>query len=130
MASRRAFIAGSAAAALLPSVSAAQTARPEPWKTLRETTVLPPAVETGRQRVGDVELYYAIYGKGRPVVLLHPGLGHADYWANQIGPLSQDFQVVVVDLRGHGRSTGSDTPLSYALMADDVLQLIRKLHLS
>ena len=99
----------------------------EPWRTLRQTVPLPPVVESGRQKVGDVDLYYAIYGKGAPVILLHPGLGHGDYWANQIGPLSQDLQVIVVDLRGHGRSTWSPRPLSYGLMAEDVTLLMRKL---
>jgi len=79
-------------------------------------------------QVDDVELYYAVYGKGPRVLLLHPGLGHGDYWANQIGPLSQDYEVMVVDLRGHGRSTRSAKPITYELMADDVTYLIRRLH--
>ena len=111
----------------LATPAAAQVA--QPWTSLRGTAPLPPQRESGRIDVGDVELYYAVYGRGRPVVLLHPGLGHADYWANQIGPLSQEYQVVVIDLRGHGRSTGSDRPLSYRLMAADVLAVIRKLNL-
>lgn len=100
-----------------------------PWTSLRATVPLPPAVESGHIDVGDADLYYAVYGRGRPVVLLHPGLGHADYWANQIGPLSQEYQVVVVDLRGHGRSTASDRPFTYRLLADDILVVIRKLNL-
>lgn len=107
----------------------AQTARPQPWATLRTTAPLPPTVKTGQLKTGDVELYYSIYGKGAPVVLLHPGLGNSDYWANQIGPISQTRQVIVVDLRGHGRSTRSDRPFSYELLAGDVLNLIRKLNL-
>lgn len=113
----------------LATPAAAQVSMTEPWASLRGTAPLPPVTESGRIDVGDVDLYYAVYGKGRPVVLLHPGLGNADYWSNQIGPLSQDYQVVVVDMRGHGRSTGSDQPLSYGLLADDVLTVIRKLNL-
>ena len=121
--------AGAAALFGGPGAALAQLARPEPWKSLRATTPLPTPVESGRERIGDVELYYAIYGKGQPVIFLHPGLGHADYWANQVGPLSQTHQVVVLDLRGHGRSTRSDKPLSYRLLADDVMKLMQKLHL-
>lgn len=95
------------------------------WESLKATAPLPPVVKTGRQDVGDVELYYAIYGRGDPVILLHPGLGNADYWANQIGPLSQTHQVIVVDLRSHGRSSASPELLSYRLMADDVVRLIK-----
>ena len=123
-------LAGLCAVALLAGATpaAAQIAG-QPWASLRTTVPLPPQTESGRVDVGDVELYYAIYGKGRPVVLLHPGLGHSDYWANQIGPLSQEFQVVVVDLRGHGRSGASARPFTYALFADDILALIRALDL-
>jgi len=125
---RRVLLGGLLAAALAAAMPAVAQA-PAPWTTLRETVPLPAVVETGRVKVNDVQLYYAIYGRGRPVVLLHPGLGHSDYWANQIGPLSQAYQVIVIDLRGHGRSTGSDRPLSYELMADDVMQVLRKLHI-
>jgi len=104
--------------------------RADPWTTLRATTVLPPPRESGQERVGDVALHYAIYGKGKPVILLHPGLGHGDYWANQVGPLSQDYQVIVVDLRGHGRSTASKQPLSYGLMAEDLTRFIQQMHLN
>lgn len=119
-----------AVATAAPAVALAQSLPPQdPWTSLRGTAPLPPVLKTGRQRVDDVALYYAIYGRGDPVILLHPGLGNADYWANQIGPLSQDFQVIVVDLRGHGRSTGSATPLSYGLMAEDIVSLIKTLKL-
>ena len=118
-------LAGLCAVALLAGATpaAAQIAG-QPWASLRTTVPLPPQTESGRVDVGDVELYYAIYGKGRPVVLLHPGLGHSDYWANQIGPLSQEFQVGVVDLRGHGRSGASARPFTYALIADDPMALL------
>lgn len=122
------------AAALVTAAAAgggalAQVAPAAPWKSLRDTTPLPFTNETGHVEVGDAELYYAVYGKGRPVVLLHPGLGNADYWANQVGPLSQHYQVIVVDLRGHGRSTRSEAPFSYGLLAEDVLRVMQKLHI-
>jgi pimeloyl-ACP methyl ester carboxylesterase len=102
---------------------------PRPWESLRPTAPLPPVGKTGRLKVDGAEIRYAIYGEGRPVILLHPALGHGDYWANQIGPLSQDFQIIVVDLRGHGRSTGAGKPLSYVLRAEDVVRLIKTLKL-
>lgn len=123
-----AAICGATILGALSAPALAQDARSQPWTTLRATTVLPSPVKTGRQKVNGVELYYAIYGKGRPVIFLHPGLGNSDYWANQVGPLSQDYQVIVVDLRGHGRSSGSDQPLTYELMASDIVRLIKTLN--
>lgn len=101
-----------------------------PWTQLREMGPAPRPDDTGTIRVGDAEIYYASYGKGRPVVLLHGGLANGDYWASQVGPLSQNYQVIVPDLRGHGRSTRGTRPFTYALLAGDVLQVIQKLHLN
>ncbi|HYG27434.1 MAG TPA: alpha/beta hydrolase [Caulobacteraceae bacterium] len=97
----------------------------QPWESLRATAPLPPVKETGRLKVEGAELHYAVYGEGHPVILLHPGLGNSEYWANQVGPLSQDFRVITVDLRGHGRSTGGSAPLTYRLLAEDVVRLIK-----
>jgi pimeloyl-ACP methyl ester carboxylesterase len=125
------LLAAALALQLAPCTGAlAQQPVPQRWQTLGgPAPLLPPPVTTGRHRVGDVELFYAVYGQGDPVVLLHPALGDSEDWNNQVGPLSRDLQVVVVDLRGHGRSTGSDAPFSYPLMAQDVVSLIKALRL-
>jgi pimeloyl-ACP methyl ester carboxylesterase len=74
--------------------------------------------------VNGIKLYYEIYGEGDPLLLLHGGLGNGTYFANQIPVLAEHFQVIVVDSRGHGRSTFNETPISYEVMADDVLALL------
>ncbi len=109
--------------------ASSQVVQADPWKSLRETAPLPYTKEKGLIEVGDVKLRYAVYGKGKPLILLHSGLGHGDYWANQVGPLSQEYEVVLVDLRGHGRSTRSDAPVSYGLLAEDVTVLMQKLRI-
>ncbi|MEW5958706.1 MAG: alpha/beta hydrolase [Chloroflexota bacterium] len=87
----------------------------------------PPAkapLETGMAPVNDIQMYYAIYGEGEPLILLHGGLGNSDYWENQIAPFSEKYKVIAVDSRGHGRSTVSEQPIDYSLMASDVLTLM------
>jgi pimeloyl-ACP methyl ester carboxylesterase len=69
-------------------------------------------------------MYYAVYGEGEPVLLIHGGLGHADVWGFQVPALAEDHKVIVADSRGHGRSTRSDQPFGYELMADDYLALL------
>lgn len=90
------------------------------------TAELPPAVESGMAPVNDIEMYYATYGDpdNPPLILLHGGLGNADYFVNQIPAFSEDYYVIAADSRGHGRSTMSDQQIGYALMASDVLALM------
>jgi pimeloyl-ACP methyl ester carboxylesterase len=87
---------------------------------------LPPAVESGMAPVNDIEMYYATYGDptNPPLILLHGGLGNADYFVNQIPEFSEQYYVITPDSRGHGRSTMSDQQIGYALMASDVLALM------
>jgi pimeloyl-ACP methyl ester carboxylesterase len=85
---------------------------------------LPTPTESGMAPVNDIQMYYAIYGEGEPLILLHGGLGNADYFANQIPAFAEHYKVIAVDSRGHGRSTVTDTPIGYSLMASDVLALM------
>ena len=93
----------------------------ELWKTLPQPLPTPKAVKSGYAKVNGVEIYYAVYGSGKPLILLHGGLGNTDYWGSQIGPFSAKYQVITIASRGHGRSTRDDQPYSYHLMASDVL---------
>jgi pimeloyl-ACP methyl ester carboxylesterase len=70
-------------------------------------------------------IWHASYGDGPPVVLLHGGLGHAGNWGYQVPAiLSAGYRVIVIDSRGHGRSTRDDRPYSYERMASDVLAVM------
>lgn len=56
--------------------------------------------------------------------MLHGGLGDDDYFVNQIPAFDKDYQVIVMDSRGHGRSSFDDKPISSERMASDVLGLL------
>jgi len=79
--------------------------------------------------INGVRIYYETYGSGRPVLVLHGGGGSLWTMRNQIRALAPTHFVIAVDSRGQGRSTDSDAPLSYALMADDMLKLLEHLHI-
>jgi pimeloyl-ACP methyl ester carboxylesterase len=99
------------------------------WQTLPPT---PPPIHgevTGTASVDGIRLFYATIGDGPPVVLLHGGLANADYWGNQVRALAPHHKVILVDSRGHGRSTRNAAPFGYDLMADDVVALLDTLHL-
>jgi pimeloyl-ACP methyl ester carboxylesterase len=94
------------------------------WMQLGDVAAMPAPAESGYADVNGIEMYYATFGAGEPLILLHGGLGNADYWGNQVPELAKQFKVIVADSRGHGRSTRSVEPYSYDLMASDVVALM------
>lgn len=102
---------------------------PEAWKTTPLPPEPPPPSERERTKVNGVTLGWARWGEGPPLVLLHGGAGQGEHWAFQLPDLAKHFTVYTVDARGHGRSTRDERPLSYALMADDLLALLDALKL-
>lgn len=81
-------------------------------------------VERFVEREG-ARIWYAAFGSGPPVVLLHGGLGHSGNWSHQVAALvDAGYQAVVVDSRGHGRSTRDARPYTYELMAADVCAVL------
>ena len=82
---------------------------------------LPIATEEGYVEHDGARIWYTTYGSGSPVILLHGGLGHSGNWGYQVPALIKSgYRVIVIDSRGHGRSTRDDRPYSYELMASDV----------
>ena len=94
------------------------------WLTLPSTPTLPASTHSGYAPVNGIKIWYAVFGKGKPVILLHGGLGNSNYWGNQVPELAKHYQVIVMDSRGHGRSTRNDQPYGYDLMASDVIGLL------
>jgi len=75
----------------------------------------------------DAKIYYEVYGKGQPIVLLHGGLfGSTVEMARIIDSLSVDFQVIAVSTRGHGKSEIGTEPLTLEQRANDALTVIRE----
>src|SRR5690242_21429013 len=81
-------------------------------------------------RVRDVELYYEVSGQGDPIVFIH-GLGSSTYdWEHQIAYFAKHYQVVVFDVRGHGRSAKPRGPYSIPLFAADAAEVINTLDIA
>jgi len=99
-----------------------------PWERFPPTPTLPKPEHSGTASVNGIKLWHAVFGHGSPVILVHGGLGNSNYWGLQIPELARHFQVIVLDSRGHGRSTRGDEQITYHLMASDVLGLMDVLH--
>jgi pimeloyl-ACP methyl ester carboxylesterase len=107
----------------------ASIAHAEPqWLTLPPTPTLPQTAQSGYAPVNNIKIWYASFGpkasQGEPVILLHGGLANANYWGNQVKALQSRYRVIVMDSRGHGRSSRDDKPYGYDLMASDVIGLM------
>lgn len=97
----------------------------QPWLTLPPTPRLPDnAIKSGYAPVNGVKIWYSVFGRGKPVILLHGGLANSNYWGHLVPALSNRYQVIVMDSRGHGGSTRDSEPISYDLMASDVLAVM------
>ncbi|MGC2600694.1 MAG: alpha/beta hydrolase [Rhodomicrobium sp.] len=109
---------------ILVILFAPQAIAAERWETLPPTPAPIHSERSGQPSINGISIYYAVYGQGSPVILLHGGLANSDYWGNQIPALAQYHTVIVMDSRGHGRSTRDSRPYGYDLMADDVIALM------
>ena len=83
----------------------------------------------GYETINGARLYYAVFNArgGRPVILLHGGFGSSDQWGDEVPRLTRDHEVIVLDTRGHGRSTLGTAPLHYDLLASDVAAIMGRL---
>jgi len=79
--------------------------------------------------VNGINLYYETHGTGRPLILLHGGLGSGEMFGPVLPMLAERHQVVAVDLQGHGRTADIERPIDVRLMAGDIAALIDHLGL-
>jgi len=108
--------------AILPAYSV------ERWQTLPPTPLLPAGTAGQRAMINGVQLWYAQWGarnKGVPVLLLHGGALNSNYFGELVPTLvSHGYRVIAMDSRGQGRSRRAAGPITYHMIATDVLRLL------
>jgi pimeloyl-ACP methyl ester carboxylesterase len=115
--------------ALTPARAAPTVTARSRWQVLPLPPAMPAPATSGEVEVDGARIYYATFGHGDPVVLLHGGLGNSDHWANQVPALADKFEVIAIDSRGQGRSTRTRAQATYDVMAGDVLAVLDHLKL-
>src|SRR5258708_25724589 len=71
-------------------------------------TATPKPTRSGHTAVNGVNYYYAVYGKGEPLLLLHGGLGQIEMFGSNLTKLAKIRQVIGVDLQRHRRTPLGD----------------------
>jgi pimeloyl-ACP methyl ester carboxylesterase len=100
------------------------------WETLPVEQRLSPLAKEGYVDHEGARIWYGTAGKGEPVILLHGGMESSLSRGNQVPALIKTHhEVILIDSRGHGRSTLGPYPLSYERMQSDVVAVMDTLHL-
>ena len=106
---------------------------PHQWLTLPPTPVLPKPATEGSVRSAGASLHYATYdsatsssgGDGpHPFLLLHGGMANSNYWGGVLPDLAARRRIILMDTRGHGRSTLGPAELGFELFASDALAVL------
>jgi len=95
-------------------------------KPMMETT-LPKPSKSGHAEINGVNYYYAVYGTGEPLLLLHGGMFHTEMFGLTLTKLAQSRTVIGVDLQGHGRTALGDREISLVDMGNDMAGVLKKL---
>ena len=85
--------------------------------------------KSGYADVNGIKLYHEIYGEGEPLVLIHGGLTTIGEMQGWVQPLAKAWQVIAVEMQGHGRTADMDRPMSFTAMGDDIAALLDHLEI-
>lgn len=114
-------------AALALAVCNPATAEDAPMTKQQQLT---PSTKGYADAAEGLRVYYEIYGKGEPIVVLAGGFGNTTSMEHITGPLSRKRQVIGIDLEGHGRTALRATPMSHERNGDDVAAVLKHLKIA
>ncbi|HEY5524943.1 MAG TPA: alpha/beta hydrolase [Clostridium sp.] len=86
-------------------------------------------MKNGYIRCSGADIYYEIQGEGESILCLHGNGEDSSYFKPQMKDFSKNYQVIVMDSRGHGKSSFGEEGLSLELMAKDVLNVLKELNI-
>ncbi len=90
-------------------------------------TATPKPTKSGHAAVNGVNYYYAVYGTGEPLLLLHGGMYNIEMFGPNLARLAQSRQVIGVDLQGHGRTPLGDREINLGDIGNDMAGILKKL---
>ena len=82
------------------------------------------------EMLNDQQLYFEVHGIGEPLLLLHGFSGSSQDWVPSLTQWGTKFQLILPDLRGHGRSGTLAKPFRHKEAAADMLALLDHLKIA
>jgi pimeloyl-ACP methyl ester carboxylesterase len=77
--------------------------------------------DSGYLPINGIKVYYEVFGKGKPIVLLHGAFYTIEMnWGQLIPELSKTRKVIAIEFQGHGHTQFSERELSITTLASDV----------
>src|SRR3977135_1423808 len=105
-------------ATIVASCAASTIIHASPGPTMQTAT--PKPTKSGHAAVSGVNYYYAVYGTGEPLLLLHGGMYRIEMFGPNLTRLAQSRQVIGVDLQGHGRTPLGDREISLVDLGNEL----------
>jgi pimeloyl-ACP methyl ester carboxylesterase len=99
------------------------------WRKMMQRSQKDSAASGRTETVNGVQLYFETHGSGKPLVLLHGFSGSSQDWIPSIARWGGFFQLIVLDLRGHGRSSPLAKPFRHEEAATDTFALLDHLEI-
>lgn len=80
--------------------------------------------------VNGKNLYYEVYGEGQPLIFLHGYSLSSNSWKDYVSDFSNEYEVYLIDLTGHGKSEAFKEDLNIKSVAEDLNSLLEYLKLN
>lgn len=81
-------------------------------------------------RINEIDIYYEIHGTGTPLLLLHGFTGTGAALGELFNDMTREYQFIIPDIRGHGRSTNPSKLFTHRQAAFDIEELLKHLNIS
>ncbi len=95
---------------------------------MQNNTITP--VKKGYAPVNGLNMYYEIYGEGKPLILLHGSFMTINMnWSSLLPRLAKNRKVIAIEFQGHGRTADIDRPYTIEGFADDVASALKFLQI-
>lgn len=99
-------------------------------QSVRDSTKLGTNAAAGHfVKIRGFNMYYEVYGKGEPLLIIHGNGGSMAHFAGQVPFFAKKYQVILADSRSQGQSVDDSDSLSFEMMADDLNALLDHLKL-